>query len=60
MKKLPLYGLIAEFESPEALLEAAHGARAGGYRRLDAFTPMPIEGLAEAVGSKRRVCPSPC
>jgi hypothetical protein len=57
MKKLPLYGLIAEFESPEALLEAAHGARAAGFRRLDAFTPMPIEGLAEAVGFEKTRLP---
>jgi hypothetical protein len=57
MKKHPLYGLIAEFESPETLLEAAHGARAGGYRRLDAFTPMPIEGLAEAVGFEKTRLP---
>jgi len=57
MKKHPLYGLMAEFDSPEALLEAAHGARAGGYRRLDAFTPMPIEGLAEAVGFEKTRLP---
>jgi hypothetical protein len=57
MKKKPLYGLIAEFESPDALLEAAHGARAAGYRRLDAFTPMPIEGLAEAVGFEKTRLP---
>jgi hypothetical protein len=40
------YGLLAEFESPEALLEAARAARVAGYRRLDAFTPFPVEGLA--------------
>jgi hypothetical protein len=57
MKKRPLYGLIAEFDNPERLLEAAHGARAGGYRRLDAFTPMPIEGLAEAVGFEKTRLP---
>jgi hypothetical protein len=48
--KSRIYGLMAEFESPEALLEAAHKAHAAGYRRMDAFTPMPVEGLAEAVG----------
>jgi len=57
MKKKPLYGLIAEFESPESLIEAAHGARAAGFRRLDAFTPMPIEGLAEAVGFEKTRLP---
>jgi len=57
MKKLPIYGLIAEFESPEAILEAAHKAHAAGFRRLDAFTPMPIEGLAEAVGFEKTRLP---
>ncbi len=39
------YGLLAEFDSPEALTEAARKVRAAGYRRLDAFTPFPVEGL---------------
>lgn len=41
---------MAEFDHPEDLLEAAKRAYVAGYRRLDAFTPLPIEGLAEAVG----------
>lgn len=49
-KKRPVYGLIAEFDNPEDLLAAAHRAHAEGYCRMDAFTPLPIEGLAEAVG----------
>src|SRR5579884_1812795 len=50
MKKPALYGLMAEFDSPEDLLEAARLAYQEGYRKLDAFTPLPVEGLAEAIG----------
>lgn len=39
------HGLLAEFESPEALTKAARKARDDGYRRLDAFTPFPVAGL---------------
>jgi Protein of unknown function (DUF3341) len=39
------YGLLAEFETPEALVEAAKRARAEGYRELDAFTPFPVYEL---------------
>ena len=45
-----IYGLVAEFESPDQLLDAAHRTRDAGYRSIDAFSPMPIEGLAEAMG----------
>jgi hypothetical protein len=45
-----LYGLMAEFENPEALLAAARKAHEAGYRSMDAFTPLPVEGLSEAVG----------
>jgi len=48
-----LYGLMAEFEEPEQLLEAANRAYAAGYRNMDAYSPMPIDGLAEAVGFRR-------
>lgn len=43
------YGLLAEFESPEALMAAAKKARDAGYHRLDAFTPFPVEGLARVL-----------
>ncbi len=45
-----LYGLMAEFEEHDQLLEAARRAYAAGYRRMDAFSPFPIEELAEALG----------
>jgi hypothetical protein len=46
----PIYGLMAEFDTPEALLSAARRAHAEGYRRMDAHTPFPVEGLSEAIG----------
>jgi hypothetical protein len=45
-----LYGVIAEFHDPQALLDAAHAVREAGYTSTDAFSPFPIHGLAEAVG----------
>lgn len=47
------YGLLAEFDEPEAVLAAAHRARKEGYRRMEAYSPYPVEGLAEAVGFPR-------
>ena len=38
-----IYGLIAEFDDPTALVNAARAAREKGYRRLDAYSPFPIE-----------------
>ncbi|MGB6198994.1 MAG: DUF3341 domain-containing protein [Candidatus Acidiferrales bacterium] len=52
-----LYGLLAEFEKPEQLMVAAHRAREAGYRRMDAYTPFPVEGLAQALGRKRTMVP---
>lgn len=57
MRKHPIYGLMAEFGTPEDLLSAAHSASEAGYKRMDAFTPLPIEGLAEAVGFHRTLLP---
>lgn len=47
------WGLLAEFASAEALLDAAHRARAQGYARTEAYTPFSVEGLAEALGFTR-------
>ena len=41
---------MAEFDNPADLLDAARLAYQDGYRKLDAFTPLPVEGLAEAIG----------
>ncbi len=53
MKMLPLHGLMAEFREPEELLRAASAAHEAGYRRMDAYSPLPIEGLEEAIGIRR-------
>jgi hypothetical protein len=58
MRRKPIYGLLAEFETPEQLLEAAHRTHDAGYKSIDAFTPMPVEGLAEAVGFEHTVLPA--
>ncbi len=50
MKRDPIYGTMAEFDSPTALLEAARRTYQAGYRRIDAYSPFPIEGLAEEIG----------
>lgn len=52
-----LYGLIAEFEEHDQLLEAAKRAYAAGYRQMDAYSPFPIEGLAEALGRETSLVP---
>ena len=45
----PIYGVMAEFDNPTSLVNAAREARARGYRKLDAYTPFPIEELTEAL-----------
>jgi hypothetical protein len=55
--KTRLYGLLAEYKSPEALIEAAEKTYARGYRRIDAFSPFPVEGLAEAIGFHKNRIP---
>jgi hypothetical protein len=44
-----LYGLLAEFSTPEQLVAAAQKVTAEGYKRTDAFSPFPVHGLAEAL-----------
>ena len=53
-----LYGLIAEFDSPTTLVAAAQRAYAEGYRKMDAYSPIPIEELNEALGLRRTRLPA--
>jgi Alternative complex III, ActD subunit len=57
MKRKPLYGLLAEFETPDELLKAAQRTHDAGYKKIDAFSPLPIKGLAEAVGFHGTILP---
>jgi hypothetical protein len=48
---------MAEFDGPNELVAAARRAHEEGYRRMDAYTPIPIEELAEALGFHRNRLP---
>jgi hypothetical protein len=57
MAKPAVFGLVAEFDRAEALLEAVRRTRKAGYRRFEAYSPFPIEGLSEAMGFKESWVP---
>src|SRR5262249_27214287 len=52
-----LYGLVAEFETPTALVQAARLASEACYVMMDAYSPFPVEGLSEALGFRRTKMP---
>jgi hypothetical protein len=51
------YGVLAEFSSPEQLMAAARRAREAGYQ-IEAYSPFPVEGLAEVTGMRRNWIPA--
>ena len=51
-RKHDIYGLMAEFDDPDALVAAAQRAYAEGYRQLNAYAPFPVHGLAAAIGHR--------
>lgn len=52
-----LYGLLAEYESPGALIEAAKQVRKAGYTKFDCHSPFPVHGIDPAMGIKPTVLP---
>lgn len=55
MKTTPIYGMMAEFDSPSDLVAAANKTHEAGYKKIDAYSPFPIEDLAEAIHCTNRV-----
>ncbi len=49
-----LHGLMAEYRSPQELVDAAEQARRAGFRAMDAYTPFPIEALSHVITDHRR------
>ena len=54
------YGLLAEFNTPSALVHATQQARAAGYRRMECYTPYPVEEAAEALHFHKNRVPLVC
>jgi hypothetical protein len=57
LQRSHIYGVMGEFETPERLIHAVEKVREAGYRRFEAFSPFPVEGLSEAMGLKRNLVP---
>jgi hypothetical protein len=54
---LPIYGFMAQFDDPEDLLTATRKTVAAGYKRIDAYTPFPVEGLSASLGIRNTRLP---
>ena len=48
-----LHGVLADYATPDALLEAIKEVRRRGYTKFEAYTPFPIHGIDEAMGAAR-------
>ncbi|OLE53424.1 MAG: hypothetical protein AUG51_13445 [Acidobacteria bacterium 13_1_20CM_3_53_8] len=55
--KPPLYGLMASFDNPTDVVAAAREAYDAGYRKINGYSPYPIEELSEAIGFHRTRLP---
>jgi hypothetical protein len=57
VKRDPVYGMMAEFDSAQHLVDAAKQTHQAGYQKIDAYSPFPIEGLAEEIGFHKNAVP---
>jgi hypothetical protein len=57
MPEIALHGLMAEFATPDEILAAARRSRQQGYRKVEAYAPYSVEGLAEELGMDRSEVP---
>lgn len=57
MKTRPVYGMMAEFASVQDLVDATRRTREAGYQKIDAYSPFPVEELAEAIGFHKNGVP---
>ena len=56
LKEKSVYGVVAEFDRPEALVSAGHQIHHHlGYKKIDALTPFPIHGIDDAIGVPRSI-----
>ena len=55
MSEKRIYGLLAQFNSPKELLNAAKEVKDEGYIDFDCHTPFPVHGLDDAMGLKRSI-----
>jgi len=57
MKTVPIYGMMAEFDSAKDLVVAARRTHGAGYKKIDAYSPFPVEDLADAIGFHKNGVP---
>ncbi|HXS16382.1 MAG TPA: DUF3341 domain-containing protein, partial [Polyangiaceae bacterium] len=53
----PLHGILAEYDTPTAVVKASKKVRDAGYTRWDTYTPFPIHGIEKAMGIRMTILP---
>lgn len=51
-EKTTIHGMVADFDSPDTLMDAIKAARKAGYSKMEAYTPFPIHGIDDALGAR--------